>query len=56
MVNEAVQRMTIEATSKKKRLQQTLLITSKAGAWELLIHYFKQHYINERTAAGNPRQ
>jgi len=31
----------------------TLLITSKAGTWKLLINYFKQHYGNERTAAGN---
>ena len=40
---------------KGKQLQQTnnVLITSKAGTWELLINYFKQHYGNERTAAGN---
>ena len=30
-----------------------MLITSKARIWELLINYFKQHYGNERTAAGN---
>jgi len=29
-----------------------VLITSKAGTWELLINYFKQHYGNKRTAAG----
>jgi len=32
------------------------LITSKAGTWELLINYFKQHYGNERTAADNLKQ
>ena len=30
-----------------------VLITSKAGTWELLINYFKQHYRKERTAADN---
>ena len=30
-----------------------MLITSKAGTWELLINYFKQHYRNECTAADN---
>jgi len=28
------------------------LITSKVGTWQLLINYLKQHYRNERTAAG----
>jgi len=29
-----------------------VLITSKAGTWELLINYFKQHYGNECIATG----
>jgi len=32
------------------------LITSKADTWELLINYFKQHYGNKCTAAGNLKQ
>jgi len=28
-----------------------VLIISKAGTWELLINYFKQHYGNERTGS-----
>ena len=34
----------------------SVLITSKADTWELLINYFKQHYRNERTAADNLKQ
>jgi len=49
MANEATQRLTIEATSK----ENNVLITSKAGTWELIINYFKQHFGNERTAADN---
>jgi len=30
----------------------TVLIAFRAGTWELLIHYSKQHYRNERTAAN----
>ena len=30
-----------------------VLIASKAGTWELLINYFKQHYGNKHTAADN---
>ena len=41
--------MTIEATSK----ENNLLIISKAGTWELLINYFKQHYGNEQKTADN---
>jgi len=33
-----------------------VLITSKAGTWERLINYFKQHYRNEHTATGNLKQ
>jgi len=42
-----------ETTSKETITANTLLITSKAGTWELLINYFKHHYRNENTAAGN---
>jgi len=57
MVNEATQRMTIETTSKETDYSKhTLLITSKAGTWELLINYFKKHYGNEHTAADNLKQ
>jgi len=48
--------MTIEATSKEMITANSVLITSKAGTWELLISYFKQHYGNERTAADNLKQ
>jgi len=48
--------MTTEATSKENDYSKhTLLITSKAGTWELLINYSKQDYGNKRTAAGNPK-
>ena len=30
-----------------------VLITSKPATWELPINYFKQHYRNKRTVAGN---
>jgi len=53
MVNEATQRMTIQTTSKETITANNVLITSKAGTWELRINYFKQHYGNERTAADN---
>ena len=44
--------MTIEATLKENDYSKhTLLITSKAGTWELLINYFEKHYRNECTAA-----
>jgi len=36
--------------------ENNVLITSKAGTWEQLINYFKQHYENERTAADNLKQ
>jgi len=53
-VNEAKQRMTMEATSKENDYNKhTLLITSKAGTWELLINYFKQHYGNKLRAVDN---
>ena len=55
-VNEATQRMTIEATSEKNFTTNNALITSEAGTWELLINYFKQHYRNEHTAADNLKQ
>jgi len=48
--------MTIKATPKKTITANNVLITSKAGTWELLINYFKQHYGNECTAAGNQKQ
>jgi len=38
--------MTIEATANENGYLNTLLITSKAGTWELLINYFKQDYKN----------
>ena len=41
----------VEDTSKEN--DYTALITSKAGTWELLINYFKQHYRNECTVADN---
>jgi len=54
MVNEATCRMIIEVRSKENDYsKQTLLITSEAGTWELLINYFKQHYGNEYTTADN---
>ena len=56
MVNEATQRMNIEATLKKTITANNVLITSKPGTWELQINYFKQHYRNERTAADNLKQ
>ena len=32
---------------RKKITANNVLITSKAGIWELLVNYFKQHYGNE---------
>jgi len=50
-------KITIEATSQENDYSKnTLLITSKAGTWELLINYLKKHYGNEGTAVDNLRQ
>jgi len=51
-----MQRMTIEATSKENDYSKQCVNTSKAGTWELLINYFKQHYGNEHIAADNLKQ
>jgi len=45
-----MERMTIEATSKENDYSKHI---TKAGTWELLINYFKQHYRNEHKAVVN---